>query len=81
MNEIKIFQNEQFGQIRIVVNENNEPLFCLADVSKVLGYSRPADAVNQHCKGVVILPTPHKWRCTRHKVRQGKRGLSSDYEI
>lgn len=37
MNEIKIFQNEQFGQIRIVVNENNEPLFCLADVCNVLG--------------------------------------------
>lgn len=32
MNEIKIFQNEQFGQIRIVVNENNEPLFCLLDL-------------------------------------------------
>lgn len=37
MDEIKIFQNEQFGQIRIVVNENNEPLFCLADVCNVLG--------------------------------------------
>ena len=40
------------------MNESNEPLFCLADVAKALGYSRPADAVNQHCKGVVILPTP-----------------------
>lgn len=58
MNEIKIFQNEQFGEVRIAMNENEEPLFCLADVAKVLGYSRPADAVNQHCKGVVILPTP-----------------------
>lgn len=58
MNEIKIFQNEQFGEVRIAMNENEEPLFCLADVAKALGYSRPADAVNQHCKGVVILPTP-----------------------
>ena len=39
MNEIKIFQNEQFGQIRIVVNENNEPLFCLLDLCNSLGLS------------------------------------------
>ena len=58
MNNIQIFQNEQFGKVRIAMNESNEPLFCLADVAKALGYSRPADAVNQHCKGVVILPTP-----------------------
>lgn len=34
--QIKIFDNEQFGQIRVAANENNEPLFCLADVCKVL---------------------------------------------
>ena len=58
MNNIRIYQNEQFGKVRIAMNENNEPLFCLADVAKALGYSRPADAVSQHCKGVAILPTP-----------------------
>lgn len=58
MNKIQIFQNEQFGKVRIAMNENEEPLFCLADVAKALGYNRPADAVSQHCKGVVILPTP-----------------------
>ena len=36
MNKIKIFQNEQFGEVRIEMNENEEPLFCLADVCKVL---------------------------------------------
>lgn len=58
MNEVKIFQNEQFGQVRVAMSEDNEPLFCLADVARALGYIRPADAVSQHCKGVVILPTP-----------------------
>ncbi len=58
MNHIQIFQNEQFGKVRIVLDDNNEPLFCLTDVAKALGYNRPADAVNQHCKGVVVLPTP-----------------------
>lgn len=58
MNHIQIFQNEQFGKVRIVLDNNNEPLFCLTDVAKALGYNRPADAVNQHCKGGVVLPTP-----------------------
>lgn len=58
MNDIKIFQNEQFGKVRIVVSENEEPLFCLADVAKALGYSNAAKAVIDHCKGVTILETP-----------------------
>lgn len=42
MNEIKIFQSEQFGQVRIAMNENNEPLFCLADVCKVVELTNPS---------------------------------------
>lgn len=37
MNTIKIFENEQFGKVRIAMNESNEPLFCLADVCGVIG--------------------------------------------
>ena len=37
MNNIQIFQNEQFGKVRIAMNENEEPLFCLADVCAVIG--------------------------------------------
>lgn len=58
MNNIRIYQNEQFGKVRIAMNENDEPLFCLADVAKALGYSNPAKAVIDHCKGVTILETP-----------------------
>ena len=36
MDNIRIFQNEQFGQVRIAVNENGEPVFCLADVCNML---------------------------------------------
>lgn len=35
-NEIKIFDNPEFGRVRVVVNESNEPLFCLSDVCKTL---------------------------------------------
>lgn len=58
MNNIKIFQNEKFGQVRVVMTESDEPLFCLSDVAKALGYSRPADAVSQHCKGAPFYRPP-----------------------
>lgn len=35
MNELKIFNNPSFGEVRVVM-ENDEPRFCLADVCKVL---------------------------------------------
>lgn len=37
MNNIQIFQNEQFGKVRIAVDDSGEPLFCLADVCTVIG--------------------------------------------
>lgn len=52
MNEIKIFQNEQFGEVRIAMNENEEPLFCLADVCKVLELR--VDAVQSRIKDAPI---------------------------
>lgn len=39
MNEIKIFSNPQFGEIRTLADEANEPLFCLADLCTALGIS------------------------------------------
>lgn len=35
-NELQIFKSEQFGDIRIVADKNNEPHFCLKDVCCVL---------------------------------------------
>lgn len=40
MNGIQIFNNPQFGEIR-VVEHNQQPMFCLADVCKVLGLTSP----------------------------------------
>lgn len=73
MTDIQIFSNPQFGEIRTAIGENGEPLFCLTDVAKALGYSRPADAVSTHCKGVSILPTP-----TNGGVQQVKFGKEGD---
>lgn len=35
-NEIKIFENPEFGNVRIQMNASGEPLFCLTDVCKAL---------------------------------------------
>lgn len=56
---IKIFENAQFGQIRTSVAESGEPLFCLADVCRVLDLSNPRDVkrrLNQ--RGVCTTDTP-----------------------
>lgn len=41
MNDIQIFNNPQFGEIRIIADNYDKPLFCLADVCKVLDLSNP----------------------------------------
>ena len=46
--EIQIFKNEQFGEIRTMLDEKGEPLFVGMDVAKVLGYSNYRDAIRKH---------------------------------
>lgn len=52
MNEVQIFNNEEFGQVRIVEIEG-KPYFVGKDVANALRYSNPRDAILRHCKGVV----------------------------
>ena len=52
MNELQIFKNEEFGTVRTVEIEG-QTYFVASDVASALGYSRPADAVTNHCKGSV----------------------------
>ncbi|MBR4044906.1 MAG: phage antirepressor KilAC domain-containing protein [Bacteroidaceae bacterium] len=51
MNEIQIFQNQEFGAIRTMSNEQGEALFCAKDVAEALGYSNGRDAVRKHVDG------------------------------
>ena len=47
MNEMKVFNNEEFGSVRtIVVNET--PWFVGKDVAEILGYSNPRKALADH---------------------------------
>ena len=53
MNEITIFKNERFGEVRTATSESGEPLFAAVDVARALGYANTRDAISKHCKGVV----------------------------
>ncbi len=52
MNELKIFENPEFGFVR-TVEIDGKPYFVASDVAKALGYANPRDAILRHCKGVV----------------------------
>ena len=48
MNQIQFFQNQEFGAIRTMSNEQGEPMFCAKDVAEALGYKLARKAVQDH---------------------------------
>lgn len=52
MNELKIFKKEEFGQIRTILDENNEPWFVGKDVAEILGYANTRDALSKRVDDV-----------------------------
>lgn len=61
MNELKVFENPAFGQVR-TVTINDEPWFVGKDVAVALGYKESAKAVREHVdaddRGVSEMDTP-----------------------
>lgn len=57
MNELQIFNSEEFGEIR-TAEIDGKPYFVGTDVAKALGYSNPRKAILDHCKGVTKRDTP-----------------------
>lgn len=47
MNEIKLFENPEFGQVR-VLEQDGEPWFVGKDVATLLGYTNPQKAIRDH---------------------------------
>lgn len=58
MNEIKIFENKEFGKIQII-EENGKFEFEATGTAKILGYSNPNDAIQRHCRCLVKHDVPH----------------------
>ena len=60
MNNLQIFNSQEFGEIR-TVTINNEPWFVSKDVATALGYSNARDAISKHVheddKGVAKCDT------------------------
>ena len=44
---MEVFNNEQFGSVRII-EEGNKYLLCGLDVAAALGYAKPRNAITAH---------------------------------
>ena len=51
--EIKLFKNDQFGEVR-TINEEGNIMFSSTDVAKALGYVNPRKAILTHCKSAGV---------------------------
>lgn len=62
MNNLEVFKNSNFGELRTIKDEKGEPWFVGKDVAEVLKYKRTADALKVHVdeedKGVGEIQTP-----------------------
>ncbi len=52
MDEIQIFNNSDFGQLR-TMEINGQPYFMASDVAIALGYAKPHNAISQHCRSTL----------------------------
>lgn len=61
MNELQVFKNQEFGQVR-TLTLNDEPWFVGKDVAEALGYAEPRSAVSKKVddadRGVAEMETP-----------------------
>ena len=60
MKALTVFENEKFGSVRSMLDENGEPWFVGKDVAEALGYSNTRDALDRHVdpedKNTVVNP-------------------------
>ncbi len=60
-NKIQLFSNDEFGSLRALLDENDEPLFVASDVAKALGYRMASDMtrrLDEDEKGTRSVRTP-----------------------
>ena len=55
MNSLKIFKNNEFGELSVIIKDNKEYIEAI-QVAMILGYSNPRDAIIRHCtkEGVIF---------------------------
>ena len=55
---MEVFNSQEFGSIR-VIQEGERFLFCARDIAAALGYAKPQNAVQQHCRYALKRGIPH----------------------
>lgn len=58
LNELKVFRNEEFGQVR-TVTVDGKLHFIATDITKALGYTNSSKVINDHCRWVTKCYIPH----------------------
>ena len=58
MNEMKVFNNTEFGELGVLVVEGRE-YFPATECARILGYKDKTSAIKQHCRWVVKHRVPH----------------------
>ena len=67
MNELQVFKNQEFGQVR-TLTLNDEPWFVGKDVAEALGYSNSRNAVPKHVSKEDSLRTQIEYAGQRREV-------------
>lgn len=57
-NILQVFNNTEFGSIQIL-EEDGVVLFNATEVTRALGYEKPNNAINQHCRCALKRGIPH----------------------
>lgn len=57
MSHLQIFSNQEFGAVRCV-EVDGKPYAVGVDVARALGYTKPSQAIIDHCKGIRKLGIP-----------------------
>jgi anti-repressor protein len=58
MNDLKVFENNEFGELSVLMIENKE-YFPATESARMLGYVKPHDAIKKHCRYPVKYGVPH----------------------
>ena len=66
---VRVFENPEFGMVRMATDEKGEPWFCAKDLCDALGYKRADNAVRQH-----VNPHDAAKRCVWVEVGKKKDG-------
>ncbi|UDN60594.1 Bro-N domain-containing protein [Clostridioides sp. ES-W-0016-02] len=57
-NNLQVFKNSDFGEIR-TVEIDGKPYFVATDIAKSLGYAKPNNAIERHCRYTLKQGIPH----------------------